>query len=92
MPINWYSTWDAGVERLNSYAYRHRRSDHLDIVDLDPLSIVDEVLTDPEAAIARSRAMDTARTKVVLARMEGEPSGEERIYRHFTGGRVIGFD
>jgi hypothetical protein len=50
MPTRWYSTWDRATEAIAHDRYTHRRDDALRIHDLDELSLVDQVLTDPEVA------------------------------------------
>jgi hypothetical protein len=75
MPLLWRSTWQRGLAAI-AYAKYHR-SDTLDIVDRDPLGIVDEVMTDPDTARAKARAADEkakARAKVAVKARSTAPT------------------
>lgn len=53
MPLRWHDTWRRAHERMVGERYREKPA-HLTIHDLDQLSIVDEVMTDPAAARRRA--------------------------------------
>ena len=53
MPLNWRDTWARAHEAMQSRAYR--RADRRPILDLDPLDVSDEILTDPAEAKRKNR-------------------------------------
>lgn len=53
MPLRWHDTWRRAHDRMVTERYREKPA-HLTIHDLDQLSVVDEVLTDPAAARRRA--------------------------------------
>jgi hypothetical protein len=59
LPLLWHGTWKRAQEAMVGSAYR-RRADHTVIFDVDPLSVADEVLTDPVAARQRMAARPPA--------------------------------
>jgi hypothetical protein len=85
LPLAWHGTWHRAHERLVGAKYK-RAAATLDILDLDPLGIVDEVLTDPEAA--RQRVEAAARRAAPAA---AQPDDESRVYRHHAGGKVVSY-
>lgn len=44
LPLNWHGPWRQAHERMSGARYR-RAPDHLDIVDRDPLGLMDELLS-----------------------------------------------
>jgi hypothetical protein len=88
MPLPWFETWARAHEAITDDRYRHRRDDALRIVDVDPLSLVDEVLCDGEVAarVAAEAARYAARTRTTRVRAPlPDPS---RVYSHALGGSL----
>lgn len=62
MPLFWRDTWHRAAERMSAQRYRVAPK-HLEIHDLDPLGIVDELLTDPVAARKLARSAPVPKVK-----------------------------
>jgi hypothetical protein len=85
-------TWQRAALAVEATRYR-TAPDHLDIVDLDPLDLVDEWRTDPDAGKARLRATIDSRQAAKLAPVSRTVDDQfGRVYRHSLGGRVAAFD
>jgi hypothetical protein len=83
MPLSWYDTWSRAEARMDSDRFAFNRPERLPIHDLDPLSVIEEVLTDPAAARRRA-ALRPAPAPAPPEQLPGR-----RYVRHL--GKVISF-
>jgi hypothetical protein len=60
LPLFWHGTWQRAHERTRGARYSYERNDRLPIWDMDELTFAEEMITDPAAALARSRATTEA--------------------------------
>jgi hypothetical protein len=82
MPLPWYSVWGRANEAMAGARWR-AAPDHLDIVDIDPLSDIDELMTDPERARKMSAEASAARSSARAAPAPRADTG--RLFRHSFG-------
>lgn len=82
LPLNWRDSWKRGHEHMTRTRYRVA-PDHLTIHDLDRLSTIDELLTDPSAA---RRLLDSQRP-IPMARSttRDHDDGGKLLRRTFSG-------